>query len=237
MFCADTRTLFEIQFPDLITPFRFHLLSLPSQRKARDLFIRNPGMIPQLEDDILRTCLVSPIWFLDQMEYSKAFTVTTIVNLIMMYSGDPGDPEVANYHLNLERGQIQSDVTKQMQVSISRAFPGMNPETVETMSWGSLIKWYALAEHLLLQINGIAEPLRFLGPEERQPKGSRRGLQTKQGETMITRDMPINFEAEAFKLSKDIGFSAHDEPEIQREKMNMLEYAKKLLAEKEAGVK
>lgn len=232
MWTPDTRVQFEIQLPDYITPFRVNLLCLSSWNKARQRFLTSPALIPQLEEDIFRVCLVEPKWYLNQIDNSKAFTVTTLVNIIMMLSGTPDDPEVANYQLNVERSQI--DVTKQMLVSICRAFPSMSPELVETMSWGSLCKYYALAEHLLLQINGLQSPLEFTPPEEVAPKDARvRRLATQPGESQVTRDSVINFEAEAIKLGKDMGFSAHDEPEIQQQKQSMLEYAQRIVAERE----
>lgn len=124
----------------------FSLLPMSEYNLVKKVGQNFPGLIPELEDDIWRRCVVEQSFGTD-LSAMKAGVISTLAELVMRLSC-PQDIMSVELDLIAEREQLQ-DVTKQLNLKVCEAFPSYTPDEVDELPWSELIKKVAQAEKVL----------------------------------------------------------------------------------------
>jgi hypothetical protein len=130
------------------------------------------GFIPNviIEDEIFRKTVQEPS-LIRTMDYLKAGTVSTVVEQIMSFSG-PQTIEAFNEDIDLARQMVvsgNSQVVQELTHLTTLAFP-TTPEQVQSQPYEKFILQFARAEHKLLQIGHLKEPVAIQGSDETSSK-------------------------------------------------------------------
>jgi len=124
----------------------FRLLDYESYKTFRYIMQVYPEFKFELEDTIWDECVIEHT-YVNGRDYLSSGLVTTISQLIL-YLSCPQSTDSINMQLDDARGTLV-DAREQAILTICEAFPSYLPETLETMSWNTLVKRLAQSEYIL----------------------------------------------------------------------------------------
>jgi len=124
----------------------FRILVHNESAAVRYLMNSYPQFKFDLEDDIWEKCVLEHTFPVGH-DFIDAGIVTTVAQAILSIS-QPASMDDANTVLANCRIQIQ-DAYEQAVLTICEAFPSYLPEDIEKMSWPTVLKRLAQAEHIL----------------------------------------------------------------------------------------
>jgi len=229
-FVASDTSLYQIELADGTTA-KFHLLDYNSFVRCKALLERNPVMIPLIEEEIFRTCVVDPIYIVDHMFDQKAGTISSIATAIYMTSG-PHDINVVNEQFELGRKIVQ-DVTYNMILHICRAFPAYNPDDLLCMDWQTLVNRFVLAEKLLLDTGAISEKINVQDSSQPEQAKQPRLRGARPPDMRSPAPAKFDFAREAADHGEVLGYNMHEEDDLRTHKQSMLEVAKAMIADRQ----
>lgn len=116
-----------------------------------------------LEDEIFKLCVVNK-FYVDTIDELSAGIVSIVVGHIMANSG-PARVEDFNAALNVARITIQHPIHNAVD-TICRAFSSYKPEDVYLMNYETFMLRLAMAEHRLMQIGILKEPIELISNTE-----------------------------------------------------------------------
>lgn len=156
-------------------------------KSYRDMAWQNPEIVPELEERMVRECVVDGTEF--DLETVVAGTISTLAVQMIAASGS-SDPEEALSALDLARNQILQ-MDEQMTLLVCKAF-GCTPEEAELLPWPEFLRRVAMAE----QITGAK-------------------LQRTESEAKARQTDTIDIEKEARELERAQGTTSPEEPARQ----------------------
>lgn len=225
---SDTRSVYRIALPDK-TEVTFHLLSFASYVSVFNVMTSFPKEVPDIENEIFRTCVLGPVLLKHNLEFAKAGTIGTVAGVIYLLSG-PQNTQSTNTSLDYERQMLNSFGVQSI-LHICRAFPGYTPDNLLTMSWPQILNRLAMAEYLLIREGRLAEPLRALEPEEAAQLQKQSKTTSKAGgaEGLLNKGASINIDAETATLHREAAYNTFELDELELEKQKMIEQARTVL--------
>lgn len=118
-----------------------------------------------IEDEVFQKCVLDE-GVVKGMEHGRAGVVSTVTAAIFSVSG-PDSPEEMNQVMNFHRMQ-SGGVFPYIISLITQAFPAYKPEDVYAMDYSTMMSRLAQAEHKLLRMGLIDQPIFFENAQAQQ---------------------------------------------------------------------